>query len=102
MGRDDQTAVSVAELRVHTHYLTRGQTTFEQRLSTLEAEQRRHGSILLTMAEIPGRQQRVEAAVALLKVAAGLLMFVLARSGHVTGEGARVLEKAGGALLGVF
>lgn len=102
MGRDDPISVSVAEQRVHIHYLGRGQQTIEQRITSIEAELGRQGSTLSTVSNFGDRLRRVEATAALLKIAGGVLMLVLARSGLVTGEGAKVVEKVGSGLLGGF
>ncbi|MDX2288180.1 MAG: hypothetical protein NW217_05095 [Hyphomicrobiaceae bacterium] len=102
MGRDEQTASLVARLDERSLHLTHGHRTLEQRVSTLEDEHRRLASTLSTTSGLHDRIQRAEAAVSLLKVAGGLLMFALARSGAVSGEAGKVLERAGGALLGGF
>jgi type II secretory pathway component PulM len=102
MGNDDPLSVSVAEQRVHIHYLGRGQQTIEQRISSIEAELGRHRSMLSTVSSVGDRLRRMEASAATLKIAGGVLMLVLARSGLVTGEGAKVVEKVGSGLLGGF
>lgn len=107
MSRDDhQATVSLAQQEIHVHYLRRDSQTQAGRLTDLERQfdrqTRDHSMLLNGLREHQDRLRRVEVAVILLKMAGGLLMLVIAQSGLVSGKGAQLLEKAGGAMLGAF
>jgi hypothetical protein len=101
MSRDDhQTTASLARQEVHVSYLRRDSQTQAGRLTAIERQMRDHSTLLHGLREHQDRLRRVEMAVSLLKAAGGMLMLVVAQSGLVSGKGAQLLEKAGGAMLG--
>lgn len=85
-----ETDETVARLEVHNQYHGRGLWEHSIRLQQVEAEQRRQGSILTGFQDQQSRLARLEEAVRLVKLAAGILMLALASSGVMGGSASKI------------
>jgi hypothetical protein len=91
-GVQRRTEETVAQLEIHTAYHGRGLRDHAAWLASIQAEQRRQASMLTGYLDLQYRLTRLEEAVRLIKVAAGMIMLALASSGAVGGSGAKVAK----------